>query len=1022
MTKIQISRMVLITAVAAVAPTLAAQRYWDTSDTAGLQAGNGTWDNNSTVNWNDSTGAGARTVWTNSNNDDAYFVTGGTNVVAVSGTVQLGILGVAVPGSQNTNTTLNGGTLDFTVASGGVLGLNSSDAGSLTINSNVTLSANQAWKPAGNTVVTVNGNISGASATMTTSANTNTSTPYIYMNGTNSFSAFSLSSGSSSTRNYIFLGGDTSIANTLTVSATSLGASRLFAGADNSFGSITMSNGYASLGGTNTINGTGTVTLTSGSHLVIDKSAAIGGSGNALIFNSGQLRILGTSMTSFGSRTLTTNTNANVRLDIDDASNTFTLDQVVAGGASAQLQKLGKGTLTLTSASTYGTRTTVQGGTLNVDNNLNGSLNSTAALTMAGGTFLLTGKNGAVTTQSINGVTVDRDGGKIRVDGGTSTSTTLNLGSITATTAGGFLHLQTTGTTTPVITSTTDKDATGIYGGRVVYNGNDWATTTSAGPTFTLSAYNNYNNGGAFVTSGTNTFNSSVSGNASLGGSLTTNTLKLASTAGTDSLAVGAGNTLTLTDGGLLFTGTQNYAITGGTLRSFTPTNSDLVIHQNGTGTLTISSLIANGNGNSTLTKSGPGTLILSGANTYSGTTYINGGVLSVGVLSGSNNNLGSSSSGSYWLNDGTLRYTGTTATRGGVVTLGSMGGAIDVVSSGTTLTLSSEITQEATGGAGVSPIVASLTKKGDGTLSITGTSTYTGGLYIEAGTVQVGGSGGNFNEADPNRIIFTSGSTGTLRLNSFSRTVGGLTTDPTTPGTTFVENGHASTAATLTVNSTFATRYAGTIRDGSTATLSLNKIGGNTLTLSGSNSYTGTTTVGAGTLLINGSIASSSLTTVGLAGRLGGGGAVGSTSVSGVIAPGNSIGQLTATNVTLNTGGVLESEIGTGTSADLLTVSGAMDLSAIGDVLELLGSETNFNGMARTLVTYGTLSGTFSTLKLNGNVIGTPSSFFVNSYNYALTYGDGSDDSIRLVIVPEPASMTLLALGALGMLRRRRG
>ncbi len=47
---------------------------------------------------------------------------------------------------------------------------------------------------------------------------------------------------------------------------------------------------------------------------------------------------------------------------------------------------------------------------------------------------------------------------------------------------------------------------------------------------------------------------------------------------------------------------------------------------------MTINSIIANRNGASTLTKAGPGTLVLGATNTYTGTTYVEGGILKLGV------------------------------------------------------------------------------------------------------------------------------------------------------------------------------------------------------------------------------------------------------------------------------------------------------------------------------------------------------------------------------------------------------
>jgi autotransporter-associated beta strand protein len=69
----------------------------------------------------------------------------------------------------------------------------------------------------------------------------------------------------------------------------------------------------------------------------------------------------------------------------------------------------------------------------------------------------------------------------------------------------------------------------------------------------------------------------------------------------------------------------------------------------------------------------------------------------------------------------------------------------------------------------------------------------------------------------------------------------------------------------------------------------SLVKTGTGTLTLSGTNTYTGTTTVNAGSLFVDGSIASSSLTTVNSGAALHGSGTVGSTIVNagGFLVPG---------------------------------------------------------------------------------------------------------------------------------------
>jgi autotransporter-associated beta strand protein len=128
------------------------------------------------------------------------------------------------------------------------------------------------------------------------------------------------------------------------------------------------------------------------------------------------------------------------------------------------------------------------------------------------------------------------------------------------------------------------------------------------------------------------------------------------------------------------------------------------------------------------------------------------------------------------------------------------------------------------------------------------------------------------------------------------------------------------------------STTVDGTISDGGAAGGrggSLVKVGTGILTLSGTNTYTGTTTVNSGALVVNGSIASSSLTTVNSGAALIGSGTVGSTVVNagGFLVPGHSPGTMTvAGDLTIQRNAVYVVQVNP-TTASRTNVSGAASL-----------------------------------------------------------------------------------------------
>ena len=112
--------------------------------------------------------------------------------------------------------------------------------------------------------------------------------------------------------------------------------------------------------------------------------------------------------------------------------------------------------------------------------------------------------------------------------------------------------------------------------------------------------------------------------------------------------------------------------------------SSGVTLTTGDTGNDTVSGVIS-GPGN--LAKAGSGTLTLSGINTYSGTTTISSGKLSISADSGLGSAPGSATAGHLTLNGGTLESTANftlNSNRG--IALGASNGIIDV-NSGTTLT-----------------------------------------------------------------------------------------------------------------------------------------------------------------------------------------------------------------------------------------------------------------------------------------------------------------------------------------------
>jgi autotransporter-associated beta strand protein len=235
----------------------------------------------------------------------------------------------------------------------------------------------------------------------------------------------------------------------------------------------------------------------------------------------------------------------------------------------------------------------------------------------------------------------------------------------------------------------------------------------------------------------------------------------------------------------------------------------------------TIAGVISNTSGAGGLVKTGSGKLVLTAANTYSGHTVLNGGILSVA----SADSLGS---GNLSFGGGTLEYTGGNLDLNRTSTF-TGNGTISVTGSATSLTLGAV---NDNGGA------RTINKSGSGTLVLASPA-----ASIVSGT-QVNVTGGTLRLSDAAAIgtlAKVSVSTGTTLSLGTNQTIGALTN-----GGTVALNGN-----TLTVGSTnnLSSSFAGKITDG-TAFGALLKSGTGVLTLVGPNTHSGGTVVSSGTLV----------------------------------------------------------------------------------------------------------------------------------------------------------------------------
>lgn len=714
------------------------------------------------------------------------------------------------------------------------------------------------------------------------------------------------------------------------------------------------------------------------------------------------------------------------------ASTTATISAEIAG--STNWSKAGPGTLILTGNNTTTGNVSVGGGTGSVLSfNTIADKNVSSALG-AGTTITVTASNSGLT-----------------YTGGLASSNRdfvlNNTKTLFSNTGGGLLTLSggisTSGTTGSLQLRSGNVELSGVF------TGAGFASVNSSSSTLTLSnAANNFTNP-LDIFSGTISVNSIADqGVASAAGKGTTINIAGSTNAG-KLIYTGGASTNTRIIGLFGTTGTATIDQSGAGLLKFTSdmtnpgsagvANAKTFTLQGSTagtgefGGKIIDAVLGSTTATS-VTKEGTNTWTLSGANTYSGLTTVNVGVLQVAnsaglgstaagtVVNGSNGasnffgtaldlngvSIGSGeslilASGTTASNRVTLRTVGTTTNTwaGGVQLTGNkivqfnanaggqleISGAVSHSSFTGSVTLRGAGTGVLSGGVTLDSATA-ITVNDGGTWNVNTTSNTWGNTVLFNGTMALGA-----NDALPTTTSLTVGggsTSGALKLNGKSQTVAGLTTSGTGTANKVV-NGSA-TAGALTLNNSTANAFAGVL--GGTGTdennFSLTKDGAGTLTLSGASTYTGATLVSGGTLLVTGALASN--ISVSDNATIGGGGTVGAVSFGG----GSFFDIFLATSNPLDSTTISFSTIGFGID-NLLSQGAAVDWSII------------------AAGTYTLINGTLSNTNL-GN-FGLANAYDIGSGRSAYF----ENGSLQLVVIPEPAAALLGGLGLLTLLRRRR-
>ncbi|MFO1486362.1 MAG: autotransporter-associated beta strand repeat-containing protein [Verrucomicrobiaceae bacterium] len=822
----------------------AATYYWDNNTTtAGFGTAGGTWADPTLNLWStDSTGVAAPGASITTGTADALnFGTGtvgnglGAGTITVSGTVDSGNITF---GAQSGAILLSGGTINL-AATTTITVDNTTD----TISSSLTGLGTRLTKAGTGELV-----LSGSN---TIAANVRVQTGKITLTGsiTHSVNQFQVGFGS----------GNTAI---MDIS----GAGSLSSSYVNSRGIVV--GGGAGVTGTLNLSGSGSVSTGSTTGLFIGED----GGGTGLFNQTGGTTSIGKEMWMVGNSST---------LSVSGGSFTSNGTNYLAAAGGVGIATTGTINVNGTGSITLGTLNFGQNGRNYTSATVNvGNFSSSSS---AGGTFQV---NSITYGGGTGASTINFDGGTFVANGTVNTPAAVPVAGATFSTVvkSGGAKIDVTGSNTMTIQTALTEDISSTGGGLTKSNTGTLSLTGADANTYTGTTIVN----GGILALGKTAGVNAVGGNLTIGDGATTAGLDIVRLTNSNQIADtslvtfnGSGS-----NAGILRLNNQSETLAGLSSTG----GAGIVENESGsaaTGTLTVSfasgtqtfdGILRNGDGTGTdgtlaFNKTGAGTQVLTGStNSYTGGTSVTGGTLSF-----ANGALGTT--GAITVNGGTLQWNGSnTQDISARLTLQNSGSAT-LDTNGNDVTLAT-----AFGGSTSS----SLTKTGAGSLSLTGaaSNTYTGPTTVNGGSLVLGKTAninaiaGNLTIGDGtttagldivqltnnNQIANTSvvtfngtgANAGILRLNNQSETLAGLSS---TGGAGIVENESGSAAtSTLTVNIASGTQtFSGILRNGdgtgTDGTLAFTKTGAGTQVLSGSSTYTGATNINGGTVNLTGSI-----------------------------------------------------------------------------------------------------------------------------------------------------------------------